>query len=331
MFTSGGSFSKAQVTLSGQAQKAIFKLNSYLYQFSDITPKHILNLFDKLVAPILNYCSEVWGFCKANQIERIHMQFCKHLLGVKQSTQRNFVYGDLGRVSFQAIRFTNIVKYWLKVVSKPANKLIKVLYNQMKNDFDNDDSTINWAVLVRKLLCDLGFYNVWLQQGVGDINIFLNIFKQRVTDNFQQTWHNELHNSSRAIFYRAISEFHFQEYLETVTIKKFRIALSKLRMSSHRLEVETGRWTRPNSTPISERLCKLCNKLEDEFHFVLECPVYSDLRKSYVSRYYYNRPNMYKMVELVNTTNKKQIRNLSIYIYKAFELRKHVVFVAEIN
>ena len=30
-------------------QNAIFKLNGYLYNFSDITPKHILNLFDKLV------------------------------------------------------------------------------------------------------------------------------------------------------------------------------------------------------------------------------------------------------------------------------------------
>ena len=102
-------------------------------------------------------------------------------------------------------------------------------------------------------------------------------------------------------------------------------------MSSHRLEVETGRWARPNAIPFAERLCKICNKLEDEFHFIFECPVYSDLRKLYVSRYYFNRPNMYKMVELFNTTNKKQLRNLSIYIFKAFETRKNVMFVTEIN
>ena len=50
---------------------------------------YFLSLFDKLVTPILNYGSEVWGFCKANQIERVHLQFCKNLLGVKQSTQNN--------------------------------------------------------------------------------------------------------------------------------------------------------------------------------------------------------------------------------------------------
>ena len=72
VFTTGGSFSNAQVTLSGQAQKAIFKLNGYLYIFSDIKPMHVLTSFDKLETSILNYGSEVWGFFKAKQIEQIH-------------------------------------------------------------------------------------------------------------------------------------------------------------------------------------------------------------------------------------------------------------------
>ena len=48
VFTTGGSFSCAQTTLAGQAQKANYKLNSYLYKFSDISPKHVLDLYDKL-------------------------------------------------------------------------------------------------------------------------------------------------------------------------------------------------------------------------------------------------------------------------------------------
>ena len=48
-------------------------------------------LFDKLILPILTYGSEVSGFSKADNIERMHLQFCKHLLGVKIQTQNNFV------------------------------------------------------------------------------------------------------------------------------------------------------------------------------------------------------------------------------------------------
>ena len=85
VFTAGGSFSEAQNTLAGQAQKAIFKLNKCLYKFSFVSLKHKLDLFDKLISPILNYSSEMWGFCQANVIERVHMQFCKKkMLGVKK-------------------------------------------------------------------------------------------------------------------------------------------------------------------------------------------------------------------------------------------------------
>ena len=84
VFTVVGSFSEAQNTLAGQAQKAIFKLNKYLYKFTFISPKHKLDLFDKLVTPILNYGCEVWGFPEAKAIERVHMQFCKTVLGKNQ-------------------------------------------------------------------------------------------------------------------------------------------------------------------------------------------------------------------------------------------------------
>ena len=51
--------------------------------------------------------------------------------------------------------------------------------------------------------------------------------------------------------------------------------VSKLRMSSHRLEVKAGRWVKPNRIPLIERKgVFFCDVLEDEYHFVLECPAY---------------------------------------------------------
>ena len=51
--------------------------------------------------------------------------------------------------------------------------------------------------------------------------------------------------------------------------EKFRVAIAELRVSSHLLEIEVGRGARPSRTPINERKCRYCNKLEDEFHFLL--------------------------------------------------------------
>ena len=75
-------------------------MNRYLNKFVNVTPSHSLDLFDKLVASILNYASEVWEFAKATHIERVYLQFCKKRLSVKQCTQNDFVYGELGRYSF---------------------------------------------------------------------------------------------------------------------------------------------------------------------------------------------------------------------------------------
>ena len=91
---------------------------------------------------------------------------------------------------------------------------------------------------------------------------------------------------------------------------KFSQALSRLRVSSHRLEIEAGRWVRPHSIPINYRNCLVCQVLEDEFHFILECQMYTELRRKYILSYYYRRPSMLKFVELINTTNTKYLNIL---------------------
>jgi hypothetical protein len=58
---------------------------------------------------ILNYSSEILGFTNDIPIERVNLQFCKRILGVKRTTQNDFVYGELSRTSLQVIHHMNIV------------------------------------------------------------------------------------------------------------------------------------------------------------------------------------------------------------------------------
>ena len=145
LFTSGGSCLQTQKMLAGQALKAIFTLNRYLYKFPSLRISCVLlDLFDRLIAPILNYSSEVWGFQKSKYIETVHLHFCKKLLGVKQTTQNDFIYGELRRIDFQSKRLINIVKYWLKITSID-NKLTKLAYKTMLNDVITYPNKDNWA------------------------------------------------------------------------------------------------------------------------------------------------------------------------------------------
>ena len=63
-----------------------------------------------------------------------------------------------------------------------------------------------------------------------------------------------------------------------------------------------------------------CNVVEDEYHFVLECNMYLDLREKYISKYYWKRPNMHKFVELINSNNENRIRKLNTFVCHAFKL-----------
>ena len=280
----------------------------------------MLGLFDKLILPILTYGSEVSGFSKADNIERTRLQFCKRLLGVKIQTQNNFIYGELGRVPVRNYRLIAAIRYWFKILQCDGTKYIKLVYNVMIEDLQNSPEKSSWAKSVKLLLESLGCGHVWIEQGVGDINMFLRVFKQRLTDNLIQGWNEQVSNSSRANTYKLIANFNFKCYLDVVTVRKFRYAFTRLRVASHRLEIEAGRWHKPNRTPVEERKCLFCrNSLEDEFHFVIECKLYQDLRQKYIKRYFWARPNIPKFIELLESENKKTIKNLSIYIFKSFK------------
>ena len=63
-------------------------------------------------------------------------------------------------------------------------------------------------------------------------------------------------------FYRSIASIQFQPYLNVLTVTKISQALSKLRVSSHRLEIEAGRWVR-RRIPVNERKYTVCQVVED--------------------------------------------------------------------
>ena len=115
-------------------------------------------------------------------MERVHLQFCKRLMGVKKTTQNDFIYGELGRTNFLIRRYLLIIKYWFKILSAGENKYVKLIYRLMLNDIDTRANTVNWASLLRNLLSSLGFHAVWVNKGVGNYNAFIASLKQRLTD-----------------------------------------------------------------------------------------------------------------------------------------------------
>ena len=181
---------------------------------------------------------------------------------------------------------------------------------------------VNWASQVKSLLDELGLTYIWVQQD--HINIPCDLIQQRIMDMDKQSWYTNINNSSRLLMYaRFKHEFEMEHYLDFITEKKYKIALTKFRLSSHDLAIERGRFEHIER---NNRLCRYCNlnMIENEYHFLLVCPLYRDLRKKYFQNYYCHWPTMNKFDDLMAKTSKHAILNLSKFVFYAMRLRDSV-------
>ena len=125
----------------------------------------MFSIFDTFVGPILGYNCELWGFTRAENIERIHRKFCKWLLNVQCKNVHNSLalYAEVGRFPLIIGRQTRIVKYWLKLFGKKAsNFLLFTLIMDQVREVNKNPRINNWANKVKNLLDSSGFADVWI-------------------------------------------------------------------------------------------------------------------------------------------------------------------------
>ena len=60
------------------------------------------------------------------------------------------------------------------------------------------------------------------------------------------------------------------------------------------------------------------NKVEDEYHVLLECSKYTMIRESLLPVYYYKEPNI-KFINLLTTGNESLLRSLSKLVFEIFQ------------
>ena len=114
---------------------------------------------------------------------------------------------------------------------------------------------------------------------------------------YKNTWKSELFNDKRhnscgnkLRTYRLFKDqFVFEPYLNWGTYNQRNI-LTKFRISSHKLKIEKGRYM---NIPAERRICRLCNlDVENEIHFLLECPSLTNTRREILDQIESRFPNL---------------------------------------
>lgn len=313
-----GHWKRTQKLISQHASFAMHNLFTVFNQMELLTSDKI-NLFDSLVGSVLNYGAEVWGDYPSEDIELLHRKFIRKILCVKTSTNIDGLYGEVARYPMKIKRQLIMIKYWLKLI-KSENTLTKRIYEMLRVDAENNITyrEMNWAFQIKRILEECGLGYIWQNQDT--LQIEYTLINQRILDIYKQKWYSNVVNSRRLSSYSIFKHnFVIERYLDRIKINKYRIALTKLRLSSHDLLIESGRFT---NVPLEDRKCPQCNLIENEYHFVLCCPKYTYLRQQFLKPYYCRWPSIHKFESLMSSTSRKEIENLSKFIYFAFKLRK---------
>ena len=114
------------------------------------------------------------------------------------------------------------------------------LYNTVNVNSVNNTGDGMWCNSIKCILNNLGFGNIFLEFNAGG-NYARMVF-QRLRDQYVQEWHDALINQPKMEYYRMFKhDFKYEIYLDSIASIKLRQQLSRFRLCSHSLDIETGR------------------------------------------------------------------------------------------
>ena len=132
--------------------------------------------------------------------------------------------------------------------------------------------------------------------------------KRELKNKYKQICENKIksfNENSKMFLYKKLKLNLEREFNLSYNNSDIRRGFNKIRIRDHNLEIEKGRYCKIARIL---RLCKTCNKIEDEEHFILECTINSKLRT-----------DLFAILtnELLNPTTTAHVKIIGFYIIKS--------------
>ena len=321
IFTPSGEIVSGLKDLRDRALRAYHKLKNKMGCHFRLHPSTTISLFDSLIKPILLYSSDFWGCLKMpknNPIENLYMTFCKALLGVQKQTSHIGILLELGAVPIMFFGVKNCLKNWHRIHKRHEANSILLQVHRIATEHN-----LPWPVMTKHYLDSIG---------IGSDSEVNNIHRaafERLKDIFHQNSFEEINSdhSKLRTYAKLKTEPGMEKYLDSIKNIKNRTALTKLRLSNHELMIEKGRH---QDLLENQRFCPFCdNRIENEQHFVMECPTYNVLRQNLFDNIIENENEFNGLNELEKfcflLTEPDAGDLISEYLNKTFQIRKYLL------
>ena len=134
--------------------------------------------------------------------------------------------------------------------------------------------------------------NIWQNPKSFKPNQLRKALTKQLTNKYKLTWLSDMEGMSSCITYKTFkSELKLERYLMLPDCVD-RINISKFRCRNSKIPVVTLGY-RDRRIPYEDRICPSCNMgaIGDEFHYIMQCPVFQMQRQRYLETQYLINPN----------------------------------------
>jgi exonuclease III len=289
IFSNNRNFKKCTELLADKAKRATFYIKKILKQ-NNLSPSHQLNIFDKMVVPIMTYGAEIWcgDFIKkltktdkndCIPAEKIHRHYIKYVLGVHRKASNDAVMAESGRYPIFGEAIKLFINYANHLINAKPGSLLKEA-NEVAKDLENHN--IGWWYEYRKIIKSLDYDNEEL--------VMAKEVKLKFQEKIRETTISNIKKGKKLRTYCLFKDIYkYEPYLDQVKNVRHRKDFTRLRISAHDLNIERGRYA---NLQVEKRLCKFCNNIEDEKHVMMICEEYSDIRKLFLDKLIKINPNL---------------------------------------
>ena len=245
---------------------------------------------------------------------------------MNRSTTTELVRAELGRPPLLAYAMIRNIRYINYVSYKDDTILVKQAYNYDISSTSNRSTIMNLYTCHEDQLDQFRLGNI--------LDLPKHKAREIIFKLFEAIWKIEVVKFIKAEQYLAFKNNNKPaNYLSLIKNRKHRVAITKLRLSDHDLEIEMGRRKVPK-VERQLRICKLCHKeVENEIHFLTNCEVYQDrpfifnqvsqLVPNFELRYNYN--NKDKFIFLMSQENELIWLLLAKQIFNWLKKRKYLI------
>ena len=180
-----------------------------------------------------------------------------------------------------------------------------------------------WLFNAKSVLTDVGCEQVFNNTIPCDIEYVKSIlFEQDYLD-----WDTRRYKSDKLRYYNLYKcNKDIEDYVKLPVLKYHRSLFAQFRCGILPLQIELGRF---RNLQLHERICPICNSaVEDEIHFLCECPLYSHLRSSLFESAQNNDSN-FSRIDLLDKfvyLMSNQQRTVMKYLSKAVPLRTECLY-----